>query len=494
MDGFKTARVLVLDDQPEQAMPVIQALGLLGIGAIYHDGSVDTVYEQKLTGVRVMFVDMVLANHGADVNNPQACVEMVTETLSNLVEDSCDPVIVVCWTGHEKMTTGFQSVLKKRFPKAKIDDVIVAEKSKYERPEDVEKLKELILKALAAQNPINVLFQWEQLVHDAATQTTGTITRLVQQFGGSTAESWSKCAYQICAALALAERGSRLIKETEQHATKALFDALNPLLTDRLDHSSIPVGSDFKDVSKNLLNTVKDEYKQQDTGRKSKNTKRQQEECNAFVRKHFSKEVTPERLKSIPQIPDEALSLLSSELRAALNTMLHISDNATKGEVCPGNIFFMEFDCDNGKKLRERLSKKYWEHLRDDSLFLPSGKLPENYFPLLLEFSATCDFAQAKTKLPRFVAGFLVPEDGIESVKVGEYNRLSGPLILSNAEKPKLDGVYWLMLNAHFIHGFEPKFAADLIPTYRLRTAILADLTAWISSHIGRPGMLNIGP
>src|SRR2546423_5732757 len=130
MDGFKTARVLVLDDQPEQAMPVIQALGLLGIGAIYHDGSVETVYEQKLTGVRVMFVDMVLANHGADFNNPQACVEMVADTLSRLVEDSCDPVIIICWTGHENMTSELQPVLKQRFPKAKIESVIVAVQSK----------------------------------------------------------------------------------------------------------------------------------------------------------------------------------------------------------------------------------------------------------------------------------------------------------------------------------------------------------------------------
>src|SRR5205823_5876239 len=130
--------------------------------------------------------------------------------------------------------------------------------------------------------------------------------------------------------------------------------------------------------------------------------------------------------------------LLSSELRAALNTMLHISDNVCQGEGCPGNIFFMNSDFDNNKKLREKLTKQYPEHLRDDTFFLPSGKLPENHFPLLVEFSPTCDFAQAKTKLPRFVAGFLVPEAGIGSIKFGAYTRPLGPLILSNPEKPKL--------------------------------------------------------
>lgn len=35
MHGFRTARALVLDDDPKEAMPVIQALGLLGMGAVY---------------------------------------------------------------------------------------------------------------------------------------------------------------------------------------------------------------------------------------------------------------------------------------------------------------------------------------------------------------------------------------------------------------------------------------------------------------------------
>jgi hypothetical protein len=174
--------------------------------------------------------------------------------------------------------------------------------------------------------------------------------------------------------------------------------------------------------------------------------------------------------------------------------MLHISDNVAKGEVCPGNVFFMQYDSENRKTLREKLSKEFWGHVRDDTLFLPDSKLPENHFPFLVEFSAVCDFAQAKTKLPRFIAGFLVPEAGLASVRENAYNRLLGPLILTNLEKPKLDGLYWMVVNAHFVDGLEPKTAAELIPTYRLRTAILADFTAWISDHMSRPGVLHIGP
>jgi len=82
MEGFKTARAFILDDKPTEALPVIQALGLLGIGAVYHDGSASAAYPKKLTGIRILFVDMVLAEHGADANDPAGCVRMVVETLT----------------------------------------------------------------------------------------------------------------------------------------------------------------------------------------------------------------------------------------------------------------------------------------------------------------------------------------------------------------------------------------------------------------------------
>lgn len=331
-------------------------------------------------------------------------------------------------------------------------------------------------------------------MHDAATHTTGAISRLVHEFCGGNVDSWSMCAYQICAALALAERGSRLTHETGRHATRALFDALNPLLADRLDHGSIPAGGEFAEVENRLLATVKSEYEQQQEGFDTLKAKRQQKEGLEFTKTHFAAEVSLEKLQSFPQIPDEALSLLSSELRAALNTMLHISDNVAAGEVCPGNVFFMQYGADNRKRVREKITDTFWTNLRDDTLFLTDAKLPDGCMPLLVEFSESCDFAQAKTKVPKFIAGLLVPDVSVQTIRQTGYNRALGPLVLSNATNPDLNGVYSLVLNAHFITGIEPAKASELVPTYRLRAAILSDFIAWIGSHITRPGVLHVGP
>src|SRR5688572_22131293 len=96
----------------------------------------------------------------------------------------------------------------------------------------------------------------------AATQTTGAITDLVKEFCGGKSEEWQECAYLVCAALALAERGTRLLKESQDHAVKALFDALNPILTDRLDHQTLSSDSDLESVGKGLLEHAKKESDQ----------------------------------------------------------------------------------------------------------------------------------------------------------------------------------------------------------------------------------------
>jgi hypothetical protein len=450
MQGFNTARVLVLDDQLDQAMPVIRALGTLGMAAIYHDGGISTPAPHKLTGIRVMFLDMVLAEHGADANNPEACAAMVAETLIRLVEDSSDPIVVICWTGHENLTPGFLPILKKAFPKSKIDNIIVAEKPNYSAPGDLEKLRNLIAAAVLAQQPVNALFSWEQMVHDAATRTTSEITRLMRDADAAGGKSWAQCGYEVFAALAVAERGSRLADESDSHALKALFSALNPLLSDRLDHTPVHSQAELRDLTHTLKATVAGELAQ------------------LAKRK----------------------SLLSSSLRAALNSMVHLSPNVAQSELCPGDIFL----AGPANLTTAGASFPDWSDVAGDTFLPGTDSNALGATPLVMEFSASCDFAQAKTRLPRFIAGFLVPEVGLNKVKKGDYMRTLGPLLILTAGDVALSGVYYLAFNAHYLLSIRRDVSSLLVPLKRLRTPILADFVAWISSHMSRPGPLHVGP
>ena len=65
MHGFRTSRALIIDDNPTEALPVVHALGALGVASLYHDAAPEADYSRKHTGIRLLFLDMVLENRGA---------------------------------------------------------------------------------------------------------------------------------------------------------------------------------------------------------------------------------------------------------------------------------------------------------------------------------------------------------------------------------------------------------------------------------------------
>ena len=73
------AKALVIDDKPDEALPVIHALSMLGIPAIYSDGTIEDV--ESLYDIRIIFIDMVLSKLGADANDPVGCANMVSDTI-----------------------------------------------------------------------------------------------------------------------------------------------------------------------------------------------------------------------------------------------------------------------------------------------------------------------------------------------------------------------------------------------------------------------------
>src|ERR1700675_2197889 len=109
MEQLRSSRILVLDDNPEEAMTVVQALQRMGLNALFHDGNVNDPVAEKMRGIHVLFVDMVLAEHGADHNDPDGCAAMVVSALERILEPSEGPLVVICWTGHPEIKDAFES-------------------------------------------------------------------------------------------------------------------------------------------------------------------------------------------------------------------------------------------------------------------------------------------------------------------------------------------------------------------------------------------------
>src|SRR4051812_10471408 len=134
MAQLRSSRILILDDDPKEALTVLQALQRMGLTALYHDGSADNPMPDKVPGIRVLFLDMVLAAHGADHNDPNGCAAMVVGALERILERNEDPLVVICWTGHPEIKDTFEVQFRSVFAKNKIGTVFLAAKP---APEDL---------------------------------------------------------------------------------------------------------------------------------------------------------------------------------------------------------------------------------------------------------------------------------------------------------------------------------------------------------------------
>jgi hypothetical protein len=331
MHGFRTARALVLDNTPAEALPVIRALGSLGIGALYHDASPDAEYSEKIGGIRLMFLDMVLENRSATPDDPANCVSILIGALEQLLEKTSEPVLIVCWTKHSELKEEFEKAFRATFADATILQVLLFEKDKL-----VEHLPELVAaikEALSHYTAVSILLGWEQMVHDAASRTTSAITHIVSEYNEDPAQ-WNALALQVCAALCLAERGTRLLKESEIASLQSFYRALNPLLLDRLEYSPLILDWLPENVAQLLRTAVDSEKIELD--KKKRN------------------------------------SLLPVGVRGALNSMVHLSYQVIEGEVSPGNLYFMNEPSENRKSWNAGLPAVDWKAVIENTFGAPN--------------------------------------------------------------------------------------------------------------------------
>ena len=68
MIGLKTSRVVVVDDQPTESVPIMKILSKLGVGALYFEGNLSELPSNPINGIRVVFIDMDLLGRGGEAN------------------------------------------------------------------------------------------------------------------------------------------------------------------------------------------------------------------------------------------------------------------------------------------------------------------------------------------------------------------------------------------------------------------------------------------
>jgi hypothetical protein len=447
MIGLSGARVLLLDDEPNEVLPLMKAFARAGVPVAYFDGKKNGLpaKSMKLRGVRLAILDMNLGVTGSD----ETIASTLVQTLSSIISEDNGPYGALIWTNHPDLTdiVGRYIHAHRTLP----NPVFVLQLKKAEflsglgsnarMRVSLSSLSSRILAALNASSPLECMQAWEGNAFTAATNVTNSIVEIegtgIADLAGWK-QAWCEQAAKLLLVVSQAQSGQHHNAAT---VLDSAFLALNPLHSDRMDA---------------LV------------------------EASAKKLAHHAAKVAA------------ATGASSITRRSKVNTMLHLAaDHLTAFQ--PGNMYVFSgterpsFIPNLTSLMGDCIHGRDAQHAENLAFLLERSRI------CAVEISPVCDHAQAKIGFARFITGFIVPaEDGDVERRLNRKAQYLKPIGPFNLESPNGPVNSYIYLNSRFIASSTLKEASKLKAVCRVRSELLADLQFWASYQGARQGIMML--
>jgi hypothetical protein len=440
MIGIRGARVVVVDDDETEALPIMQAFARNGVSTAFFNGRPRGLpkKENRLKGVRLAVLDMDVVGGGVGDANK---VATLCKVVASILSPENGPYVAIAWTKHPELQRQFEEYMFRLngFPKPILTVAIEKAKCKLKNGKfDMTCIAQRVGEALDEINPFMFLQAWEEKAFDAASDVTNALSDITDVEAPDYRQwriQWRTSVLGLMRALAAAVAEQHL---NASSCIAALCDGLNPLHADRMENNSTGLSEEFASQSESILAATAD--------------------CGV-------------------------------ERRGKMNAMLHLGfDNLPSSSA--GGVF--RFLLGHKPKWVPSASS-----LLDD-LIQPMDTVERTEerkaevlaaaVPILVEVSPVCDHAQRNIRVPRFVAGVIVPEAFVKKLKkAAGFAWHLGPVHLDQPFMPS--GEYAFVLSARHLVTQNKKRTESLRSSARLRAQALGDLNAWLFHHASRPGM-----
>jgi len=439
MIGLDGIRVIVVDNEPQDAMPIMKTLAREGIPTAYFDGELRGLPRKtrRLSGVRLAILDMDLVGGMDAIPNKAATLVNV---VGGILSPDNGPYGVLAWTNHPDMVQEFERYLymQASIPRPIFTMMITKAECKTRGRFDSAKIREGLTREMRNATPLLFLQGWEGEAFAACTEVTNILSGLASNDAidlASWRTQWKTNTLALLRAVASSVAARQLDKSS---CLSSVYTGLNPLHADRMESLSSKLAIKLEPHSDEIL----------------------------------ASNVRP-RVGSVGKI----------------NTMLHLAFG-DKVRFAGGNIYRHEGALKTIRPIRVAL-------LIDDLFVMPNepaaktrlkAELMTACRSIVMEASAPCDHAQKNIRLARFVGGLLVPADKTNKVKRADFIWKMGPFFIKNAVPSP--GDYYFCLSARHLFSLDLTMATDLKPFVRLRAQAFADMQSWFSHHASRPGMI----
>lgn len=452
-------KAVVFDDVKEEADPLIDALNDERIPNVFINFKDDQRDDRKLKNIRIVFSDLIIGEyHPGDDNNT---VEAIRASILDNIDEHNGPFILAVWSKHNTLAETLKNRLLEFNPKLNFILVKLDKNDYFEKNATTNKwvlqagkifqnIKNDINSQINSLKHLPIFLEWEQDVRS-------TISRLLNEFIPDISDE-KKVENTISSTIK-----STLGKQIEaslEDKIKSFYQTMNITLADSIEHHSVPT-EEHKEFLDDLdLENIDDETK-------------------AEINK-----------KTLFEDPVD--NALKTGNIYSFNDFKNKFSDDTLNEVC-GYDYEKILESDLFRYTKKcKFFEKETNETDVDHQKRHYEKMKDNSYPVLLEFTPSCDIANSKYKKSRLIFGYMINskysclENESESLYITKFH------FKHKNEHGSLDGNYRLAFFIKNIIAVNPEKIKGLTPIIRARKEFATDLQHAIANHISRIGISSM--
>jgi hypothetical protein len=252
------ARTIVVDDQVEEATPLISALRQEGTPCLYYSGRHDDLPLTPLQGIRVLFLDLRLA--GMEGQPIKMVVAALMGVVKRVVSEHNGPYVILAWTKHPDDLDDVREALSTLTAKPLIIVPMIKAECRVQPAGEynLQLVREKLAEKMAELGAAGLLLRWEELVRQAAGNVLNEICCLPGSTPLQVAAIFSKLARASVGKAIEGLDGGAVAREALFAMSGMLDDSLeraicaDETITLDLSEKSAP-GIDDEDINAKLL-------------------------------------------------------------------------------------------------------------------------------------------------------------------------------------------------------------------------------------------------
>ena len=469
-------RIAIVDDNFEQAAPLMDLFGKLQYPYLYYRGNdLSSLPDagKAWNDIRILFLDIFLTGDTVTSDSEKRIRSVLIGTVSRIISDTNYPYLLIYWSRHE---TDYGKIVEDVFDKelkAKAPiDILSVQKADYfdlggnrtaNYDTRIGDLFRRISDTISKHPVFDYLLEWENHVHQSA---GGSLQKV---FGLSDRTSdWDQNSQFLFYRLSRSYSGKNFdALDSAQQTRNGLF-TLNSVFNDELEHSLV------SKLQCNTGNKLSDGKADDPDVVYKVNTK-------LIFADPLTDKVSPGTVTVSSPLHHDYSRLLHSVINRV--SVFSIDDHKKRIE-----------DKLSGLKDQESIEKAKRKELKA-ILKEFKNEIDASSLPIEVNVTPVCDHAQLKVEYARLVPGFIVPlqyKSFIDSRTEAVFVTPDFYLDLKRG-RHVLKGVYFLLVDFRFFTSVgEDELSKSVTPILRLRLQVLSEIQSKLSRHVNRQGILSV--